>query len=89
MIECSKGPIRFEDSTMTREQLRATLQASPFQPFNIRMADGRVFHVPHPDYLSFFPSGPLANVYNVNGRTSSIVDLLLMTELEIPAEKPA
>jgi hypothetical protein len=74
---------------MTREQLRETLQASPFQPFNIRMADGRVFHVPHPDFLSLFPSGRLATIYNDKGTASSIVDLLLMTELEIPAEKSA
>ena len=67
---------------MTVVQLRKTLQASPFVPFNVRMADGRVFKVPHPDFLSIFPGGRLATVYDTPN-TSSIVDLLLMTELEI------
>jgi hypothetical protein len=73
---------------MTVDHLRKTLQASPFQPFNVRMANGRIFHVPHPDFLSIFPSGRLATVYDTPN-TASIVDLLLMTELEIlPAIQP-
>ena len=72
---------------MTVDQLRKTLQASPFRPFNVRMADGRVFHVPHPDFLSIFPGGRLATVYDTPD-TASIVDLLLMTELEMSPAVP-
>ena len=67
---------------MTIEQLRATHRASPFQPFTIRMADGRRFPIPHPDFLSFSPVGRTAVIYHTDG-SASIVDLLLMTELEL------
>ncbi len=46
------------------------------------MADGRHFHVPHSDFLSMSPVGRTAVVYHPDG-SASIVDLLLMTELEV------
>ena len=72
---------------MTIEQLRGTDRATPFQPFTIRMADGRQFHIPHPDFLSMSPSGRTAVIFHPDD-SASIVDLLLMTELELsPAPK--
>ncbi len=67
---------------MTIEQLRTTHRASPFQPFTIRMADGRQFPIPHPDFLSMSPSGRTAVIFHEDG-SASVVDLLLMTELEL------
>jgi hypothetical protein len=46
------------------------------------MADGRQFHIPHPDFLSMSPSGRTAVIFHPDG-SASIVDLLLMTELEL------
>jgi hypothetical protein len=69
---------------MTIEQLRTTHHATPFQPFTIRMADGRHFLIPHPDFLSMSPSGRTAVIFHADG-SASIVDLLLMTELELSA----
>lgn len=66
---------------MTSQQLRAAQQAVPFQPFNIRMADGRTFPVPHPDFLSIAPSGRIAVVFREDDYNSTL-DLLLMTEIE-------
>lgn len=66
---------------MTTEQLRAAQHSSPFRPFKIRMADGRTFAVPHPDFLSVAPVGRTVIVYQADG-AASILDLLLMTELE-------
>jgi hypothetical protein len=54
----------------------------------IRMADGRQFGIPHPDFLSMSPSGRTAVVYHPDG-SASIVDLLLMTELEISSPSQA
>jgi hypothetical protein len=67
---------------MTIEQVRTTLHASPFQPFTVRMADGRQFPVPHPDFLNLSPTGRTAVIFHPDG-SASIVDLLLMTELEL------
>ncbi len=69
---------------MTIEQLRTTLRAQPFLPFTIRMADGRSFSIPHPDFLSMSPTGRTAVIFHEDG-SASIVDLLLMTELELAA----
>lgn len=67
---------------MTIEQLRNALQARPFQPFTIHLADGRYFPVPHPDFLSHSPGGRTIIVYH-GGEAFSIIDLLLVTELEV------
>ncbi len=67
---------------MTTEQLRRTHQEAPFRPFSIRMADGRKFPIPHPDFLSFSPVGRTAVIFHDDG-SASIVNLLLMTELEL------
>ncbi|HEY2415703.1 MAG TPA: hypothetical protein VGI40_25920 [Pirellulaceae bacterium] len=67
---------------MTIEQLRTTLGTKPFQPFTVRMADGRQFAIPHPDFLSMSPTGRTAVIFHSDG-SASIVDLLLMTELEL------
>ena len=69
---------------MTIEQLRTTHRAAPFVPFTIRMADGRQFPIPHPDFLSMSPAGRTAVIFHPDG-SASIVDLLLMTELELAA----
>jgi hypothetical protein len=66
---------------MTIEQLRSAHRAAPFRPFTIRMADGRTFSVDHPDFLSMSPSGRTVIVYHPD-ESHSIVDLLLMTEIE-------
>ena len=66
---------------MTIQQLRAAHRAAPFRPFTVRMADGRSFQVPHPDFLSMSPSGRTVIIYQEN-EEFSILDLLLMTEIE-------
>ena len=76
---------------MTIEQLRSVHQASPFRPFTIHMGDGRAFLVRHRDYLSHSPTGRTV-VVHPNEETFSVLDLLLMTELEVhtgPADEAA
>jgi hypothetical protein len=74
---------------MTTEQLRTAQRTTPFQPFIIRMADGRTFSVPHPDFLSISPAGRTVVIFNVDG-SANVLDRLLMTELELsaPASSP-
>ena len=59
---------------MTIQQLRATLKAVPFRPFDVHMADGRSFHIRHPDFLLMSPSGawpsPSARMTNAASSTS-------------------
>jgi hypothetical protein len=34
------------------DTIRQAIRRQPFVPFLLRMNDGRVFHVPHPDYVA-------------------------------------
>jgi hypothetical protein len=68
--------------------LRNTLRASPFLPFTIRMADGRTFPVPHPDFVWIPPSSRMAFIHSLK-ESYSIVDILLMTELEVSSPTKA
>jgi len=52
------------------------------------MADQRQFEVPHPDFASVSPVGRTAVVYHPDG-AASIIDLLLMTELDFSPPAPA
>lgn len=72
---------------MTIHQLRAAHGAAPFRPFTLHMADGRSFHVPHPDFLSMSPTGKTVIVYKEDDNFS-ILDLLRLTEIEVaPASR--
>ena len=33
------------------EEIKNLMQAVPFQPFVIHVSDGRIFRVPHPDFI--------------------------------------
>ena len=69
---------------MTAEQLRAMREANPFRPFTIHLADGRTLTVPHRDFVSQSPNGRTIIVYG-SADAFSIVDLYLVTELEVQA----
>lgn len=67
---------------MTIEQLRATIRATPFQPFRLHLADGGTLDVAHPDFISHSPAGRTLIVYTAS-EEFHIVDLLLVSRLEI------
>ena len=69
---------------MTIQQLRAAHRAMPFRPFTVHMADGRSFHVPHPDFLFMSPTGRTVIICQED-EEFSILDLLLMTEIQTGA----
>lgn len=73
---------------MTIPQLRAAQNAAPFRPFDVHMADGRSFHVPHPDFLSMSPTGRTVIIYEQDD-VFSILDLLLMTEIRMTQNSEA
>jgi len=67
---------------MTVEEFTNVLHQQPFRPFNIRMADGRVFRVDHPDFVARSKSGRTVIVYGDDDKWSAL-DMLLMSELEV------
>ncbi len=77
------GPVCY-NCCMTSEQFKSTMRLQPFRPFTIRMADGRAFPVDHPDFIALSPSGRTVIIFQRDD-SYSILDLLLMSELEIAA----
>ena len=73
---------------MTVEQFKATLHQQPFRPFTIRMADGRAFDVTHRDFIAMSPTGRTVIVY-LDDENYSVLDLLLMSELQVVNGHPA
>jgi hypothetical protein len=67
---------------MTIEQLRTLYDAQPFRPFVIHLADGREIPVNHREFVMTVPSGRTVVVAQPDD-TLNIVDLLLVTDLEI------
>ena len=68
-------------NTMTVDQLRAAYEMQPFRPFIIHLADGREIAVPSREFIYLLPFGRTIIVAQPDG-TFSIVDLLLVTEVE-------
>jgi hypothetical protein len=71
-------------SAMTIEQLRNVYSAQPFRPFVIHLADGRAVPVEHREFILTVPSGRTIVVCQPDD-TINIIDLLLITDLEIKA----
>lgn len=67
---------------MTIEQMRAAYQAQPFRPFVLHLADGREIPVQHREFIMTVPSGRTVVIAQPDD-TLNIIDLLLVTDLEI------
>ena len=73
---------------MTVEEFRTAREANPFRPFIIHMADGRSYPVPHRDFVSQAPGGGRTIIVYRQDNSFSILDLYLVTELEVPMPPP-
>ena len=67
---------------MTIERLRALYEATPFRPFVIHLADGKVISVRSREFMASAPNGRTIVVYEPED-TMNIVDVLMITKLEI------
>jgi hypothetical protein len=67
---------------MTIEKVKELYSAQPFRPFKIHLADGREIPVHHHDFIMAAPSGRTLYVSQPDD-TFNIIDLLLVTDLEI------
>jgi hypothetical protein len=73
---------------MIFDQIRNAHRAAPFRPFVLRMADGRTFPVPHPDFLLLAPDRRTVVVAEIDGSVH-ILDASLMTEIDIAPSQAA
>jgi hypothetical protein len=66
---------------VTIDAIKETVHTEPFHPFGLRLADGKVVKVGHPDYTAF---GPKGRTVVVNGADDSfrILNVMLITAVE-------
>jgi hypothetical protein len=81
---------------MNANRIREALATRPFEPFDVRLVDGRSFTIPHPDYLTLPPSPRPRDlsIYTLKPDDPDDyrihrIDLALVLELTIPAESAA
>jgi hypothetical protein len=70
---------------MTIDRVRSLYDAQPFQPFTLHLADGRAIPVAHREFLASAPSGRTVIVFQPDD-LFNIIDLLLVTDLEVKAD---
>ena len=66
---------------MTKEQVNRMLKTQPFRPFGIRLADGKVVPVKHPEFAALSPGGRTMIVYT-GDEAFEVIDVFLVTALE-------
>ena len=69
---------------MTAERLNEMMAARPFRPFALRLADGELVRVDHPEFIARSPSRRTVVVFGSNDQMK-ILDLFLVTSLETVA----
>ena len=75
------GASYIHDESMTKEAIKERVHAAPFQPFAVRLPDGRTYEVPGADYVSLSPGGRTLILYTEDGEGHRILDVALITEI--------
>ncbi len=66
---------------MKIDEIKKAKDQRPFQPFYVRVADGREIQVTHPDAVAWDPATPRIAIFVVPGGGWEIVDVGLITSL--------
>ena len=69
----------------TREQVRTMQTAQPFEPFLVRLVDGRSFEVTHPELVACSKDGRSMTLYDDDGM--HLLEMLLVAEV-VSARRP-
>lgn len=66
---------------MSPERVKELHDARPFHPFKLRLGDGTIVPVPHPELMAFFPGG--RSIVVTSRDKLEIIDLFLVAAVEI------
>jgi hypothetical protein len=67
---------------MELSAIRDAMQAMPFRPFSLRLADGRELFIRHPEFIAIAPNGWSAVVYDDMDSRMSILEPQLIVSIE-------
>ena len=70
---------------MRPDEFRKMIRAEPFRPFVVHMANGRTINVAHPEFVLFLGDNRTVIVATSEDNSFEVVDLGLVTNLEVPA----
>jgi hypothetical protein len=70
------------------ERIREFMHSQPFKPFDIRVSDGRVYTVDHPDFVSRSRGGSFIT-YTTEDNRIVVIDLAHVTSLEVANTRAA
>jgi hypothetical protein len=79
----------------TADRLRGAMHAQPFQPFDIKLVDGTIYTIKHPEYLSVPPSPRpreitfYTDVEKGDDYKTHWINLGLVLEVIVPSESQA
>ncbi len=74
---------------MRVDEIRAWLEARPFRPFTIHVADGGSLKVKHEDFVALSPTGRTMIVYRGDKTEGfQMIELLMITRLETASRNP-
>jgi len=74
---------------MRIEEIRDALRRQPFRPFSIRLADGHLFTIPHPEFVAITSPRTIHVASPALDGSYSIVDIPLVLSLDYsPAAAP-
>lgn len=65
------------------DAIRQLNSADPFVPYQIRMASGKKYHVPQPDFVGVSPSGSFVTVYDENEDLHRLNVILIEAAIEV------
>jgi hypothetical protein len=72
----------------TFNQIREAVRAQPFQPFILRLADGRSYQVNHPEFVAVSPNGREL-LFVADDQGIHQIEMLLVLEIETPGQPTA
>jgi len=68
----------------TPNQIRSATLAQPFHPFQVKLADGRAFHVRHPEFVALSENGRELVLHDDEG--THLLYMPLVAEVLITAQ---
>ncbi len=72
---------------MDTREIRKAVRRHPFEPFTLRMNDGREFHVPHPEYVAV--ARDMEVIVELEDETTTWVEPLSIASLHFGKPKKA
>jgi hypothetical protein len=74
---------------MSVDELKRLLNAVPFRPFTVYLPSDTSFRIPHPDFALLTPNGRTMVVAHDQSDAVDILDVPLITRVNVEAERGA